>query len=122
MYINIVIFILCTGIQGSKALPCCSSAKPAESTSKVMVSKCTIVETRPCCQLRCLVGLKCSSGSVTVKTEAGKLASRLTDCAEFIAKLIKFIEKTFRYTNENMYVFILILLVLFVAVKFTRGC
>lgn len=48
---------------------------------------------------------------MTVKTEAGKLASRLTDCAEFIAKLIKFIEKTFRYINENVYVFILILLV-----------
>ena len=122
MYIDIVILIRCTDTQGSKALPCCSSAKPAESTSEVMVSECATVETRPCCQLRYLVGLKCSSGSVTVKTEAGKLASRLTDCAEFIAKLIKFIEKSFRYTNESMYVFILILLVLFVAVKFTRGC
>ena len=122
MYIDIVIFILCAGIQGSKALSCCSSAKPAESTSEVMVSECATVETCPCCQLRCLVGLKCSSGSVTVKTEAGKLASRLTDCAEFIAKLIKFIEKSFRYTNESRYVFILMLLVLFVVVKFTRGC
>ena len=119
----IVIFILCTGIQGSKALSCCSSAKPAESAGEVIVSECATVKTCQC-QLRYLVDLKCSSGGVNVKTEAGKLASRLTNCAEFIAKLIKFIERTFRCTNESLCVhfFILTLLVLFVTVKFTSGC
>ena len=52
-----VIFILCAGIQGSKALSCCSSAKPVESASEVMVNESTTVRTCLCYQLRYLVDL-----------------------------------------------------------------
>lgn len=43
----------------------------------------------------------CSSDRVTraVKTETRELASRLTECAVFTAKLLRFIEQTFRYMS-----------------------